>query len=129
MLRPPTATRRNTALAVWTGPEVESALEAVRSYGSDTEAISAAVVSKSASQCKAFLIHCKFKYSIPTLLAEHQLKLRRRKVSDDILSEGEVQTPGDVVLRPLEHPLSITTTSSTDGMMPPAKRTRIATGE
>lgn len=64
---------------------------AVRSYGSDTEAISAAVGSKSASQCKAFLTHCKFKYSIPTLLAEHQLKLRRRKVSDDILSEGEGQ--------------------------------------
>ena len=64
---------------------------AVRSYGNDTEAISAAVGSKSAVQCRAFLTHCKFKHSIPTLLAEHQLKLRRRRVSDDILSEGEGQ--------------------------------------
>ena len=63
----------------------------MRCYGDDTDAISTTVGSKSSAQCRAFLIHCKSKYGIPTLLAEHQLKLRRRRVSDDILSEGESQ--------------------------------------
>jgi hypothetical protein len=120
LMRPPSALRRSNHLTLWSVQEIESALNALHTYGNDMVAIAGAVETKSVDQCEAFMIHFKRKYNLPTLLHNYHLKQRSRKVSEDILAE-EVQLvdenrAGEQGFLPV---------ASSEDVTPPSKRTKL----
>ncbi|KAF9377077.1 hypothetical protein CPB97_010433 [Podila verticillata] len=62
-----TPTSTNAASARWTGPEHEKAIDALKKYGRDFEAVAAAVGTKTVDQCRNFCFNYKRKFGVSAL--------------------------------------------------------------
>ncbi|KAF9317983.1 hypothetical protein BG003_011943 [Podila horticola] len=81
---PTTAT--GTASARWTGPEHEKAIEALKKYGRDFEAVAAAVGTKTVDQCRNFCFNYKRKFGVSAL--DDANNLRSTLPEDGDVKEG-----------------------------------------
>ncbi|KAF9022837.1 hypothetical protein BGZ52_000515 [Haplosporangium bisporale] len=81
-----TPTSTNAASARWTGPEHEKAIDALKKYGRDFEAVAAAVGTKTVDQCRNFCFNYKRKFGVSAL--DDANNLRSTPTDDGDLKEG-----------------------------------------
>ncbi|KAG0091961.1 hypothetical protein BGZ92_011224 [Podila epicladia] len=79
-------TTTGAASARWTGPEHEKAIEALKKYGRDFEAVAAAVGTKTVDQCRNFCFNYKRKFGVSAL--DDANNLRPTLSEDGDVKEG-----------------------------------------
>ncbi|XP_033119986.1 REST corepressor 3-like [Anneissia japonica] len=130
--RPQVSTQRNNVR--WTNDELLLAVQAVRKYGKDYQAIADVVGNKNIQQCSSFLVNYRRRFNLDQVLEEYeadQAASNDHKNTESVLSEKQLPLPSQVtgmvanvpppLLRPSHQPSPKTSVSAQSRFLQPPR--------